>query len=300
MLPREDNVLNKFRVFRWGKTVPVTWSDVKLILLLLPRPGSNSQPPAHRSVNMIKVSYALTTRPRACVCAYHFKNHAWCFVIIYCVTDKWYNFISCWHTNWAPESCQVNFIIIVFQRRHFDFAAALLGLQFLTLWRENETVDGASVASMSDLNGQRSRRSSMPCELRTQTDSLDRYGGKLQLYLVRRVGDCRRRAFVATWRRWWQQAGSILPVAVRLSRSRGQSSRQLFAPKPLVRARLAGCPHRHVVSMMMMMLQFRVVDYFGVHWIVVWFFWVLTRFLVSFWYTVTWGKAPPGQSAPPI
>ena len=39
------------------------WSDEKLILLYCPGRGLNSQPPAHRSVNMIKVSYALTTRP---------------------------------------------------------------------------------------------------------------------------------------------------------------------------------------------------------------------------------------------
>ena len=51
-------------IFRWGKTVPVTWSDEKLILLYCPGRGSNSQPSARRSVNMIKVSYALTTRPR--------------------------------------------------------------------------------------------------------------------------------------------------------------------------------------------------------------------------------------------
>ena len=69
MLPHEDNVLSKFRIwkegiFRWGKTVPVTWSDEKFILLFCPGRGLNSRPPAHRGVNMIKVSYALTTRPR--------------------------------------------------------------------------------------------------------------------------------------------------------------------------------------------------------------------------------------------
>ena len=36
-------------IFRWGKTVPVTWSDEKLILLYCPGRGSNSWPPAHRS-----------------------------------------------------------------------------------------------------------------------------------------------------------------------------------------------------------------------------------------------------------
>ena len=36
-------------IFRWGKTVPVTWSDEKLILLYCPGRGSNSRPPAHRS-----------------------------------------------------------------------------------------------------------------------------------------------------------------------------------------------------------------------------------------------------------
>ena len=44
--------------------MPVTWSDEKLILLYFPGRGLNSRPPARRSVNMIKVSYALTTRPR--------------------------------------------------------------------------------------------------------------------------------------------------------------------------------------------------------------------------------------------
>ena len=39
-------------------------SDEKLILLYCPGRGSNSQPSARRGVNMIKVSYALTTRPR--------------------------------------------------------------------------------------------------------------------------------------------------------------------------------------------------------------------------------------------
>ena len=37
--------------------MPVTWSDEKLILLYCPGRGLNSRPPAHRSVNMIKVSY---------------------------------------------------------------------------------------------------------------------------------------------------------------------------------------------------------------------------------------------------
>ena len=46
------------------ETVPVTWSDEKLILLYCPGRGLNSRPPAHRGVDMIKVSYALTTRPR--------------------------------------------------------------------------------------------------------------------------------------------------------------------------------------------------------------------------------------------
>ena len=31
------------------ETVPVTWSDEKLILLYRPGRGSNSRPPAHRS-----------------------------------------------------------------------------------------------------------------------------------------------------------------------------------------------------------------------------------------------------------
>ena len=44
--------------------MPVTWSDEKLILLYCPGRGSNSRPSARRRVNMIKVSYALTTRPR--------------------------------------------------------------------------------------------------------------------------------------------------------------------------------------------------------------------------------------------
>ena len=41
--------------------MPVTWSDEKHILLYCPGRGSNSRPSARRSVNMIKVSYALTT-----------------------------------------------------------------------------------------------------------------------------------------------------------------------------------------------------------------------------------------------
>ena len=41
----------------------VTWSDEKLILLYCPGLGSNSRPSAHRSVNMINMSHALTTRP---------------------------------------------------------------------------------------------------------------------------------------------------------------------------------------------------------------------------------------------
>ena len=48
MLPHEDNE--------------------KLILVYCPGRGSNSQPPAHRGVNMINVSYALTTRPRLGSC----------------------------------------------------------------------------------------------------------------------------------------------------------------------------------------------------------------------------------------
>ena len=43
--------------------MPVTWSDEKLILLC-PGRGSNSRPSARHSVNMIKVSHALTTGPR--------------------------------------------------------------------------------------------------------------------------------------------------------------------------------------------------------------------------------------------
>ena len=63
----EDNVLNKFRIWKerhiqmlnklystllhstQGETVPVTWSDEKLTLLYCPGRGSNSRPPAHRS-----------------------------------------------------------------------------------------------------------------------------------------------------------------------------------------------------------------------------------------------------------
>ena len=36
-------------MFRWEKTVPITWSDEKPILLHCPGRGSNSRPPAHRS-----------------------------------------------------------------------------------------------------------------------------------------------------------------------------------------------------------------------------------------------------------
>ena len=50
----EDNVLNKFRIWKerhiqMRKTVPVTLSDEKLILLYCPGRGSNSRPTAHRS-----------------------------------------------------------------------------------------------------------------------------------------------------------------------------------------------------------------------------------------------------------
>ena len=44
--------------------MPVTWSDEKLILLYCPGRGSNSRPSTRRSINMIMVSYALTTRTR--------------------------------------------------------------------------------------------------------------------------------------------------------------------------------------------------------------------------------------------
>ena len=68
MLPHEDNVLNKFRIckerhiqMRENRSSHlVGWKTHPTIL---PRSGSNSRPPAHRGVNMINVSYALTTRP---------------------------------------------------------------------------------------------------------------------------------------------------------------------------------------------------------------------------------------------
>ena len=41
------------------ETVPVTWSDEKLILLYSPGRGSNSRPPAHRSFKNGKASHAL-------------------------------------------------------------------------------------------------------------------------------------------------------------------------------------------------------------------------------------------------
>ena len=68
---------------RWWKNVPVTWSDEKLILLYCPGRGSNSRPSAHRGVNMIKVSYALTTRPRRrCIYIYYVEcKHVFRFVI---------------------------------------------------------------------------------------------------------------------------------------------------------------------------------------------------------------------------
>ena len=59
-------------IFRWGKTVPVTWSDEKFILLYCPgRVGVRTHDLPHTvASNMGKVYYALTHSATATVYVY--------------------------------------------------------------------------------------------------------------------------------------------------------------------------------------------------------------------------------------
>ena len=81
--------------------MPVTWSDEKLILLYCPGRGSNSRPSARRSVNMINVSHALTSRPLRRSDVDHHNNGRVSLVVVmyYLETQECLNCISLWYNN---------------------------------------------------------------------------------------------------------------------------------------------------------------------------------------------------------
>ena len=84
---------------RWGKTVPVAWSDEKLIILYCPGRGSNSRPSAHRG---FKHGQGV---PRPSLVG-HGGGTDQCFMILYNIDNihiYWYKIFLKPSTSWSNK-----------------------------------------------------------------------------------------------------------------------------------------------------------------------------------------------------